>query len=241
MRRFREALRQKDFVITAELPLQPADTAASIRNAAKLLARHVDALQIIDDRDARGTMSAVVAASLVLGTNTDAIVHMTSRDRNRLALRGDLLGAAATGVTSLIIARGEKLPRSDYIRGKSVFDTDEHRLMQIAQRIGDDASLVEPPGFLMGTYVSIFDVSEDWEARRIEESIDKGSRLLLTQPCLNERLLTQYVSRVVERRITHKASLMVEVPLLTSAEEAQKLKSSEPSAWYQSHSPISRP
>ena len=230
MEKFRDALRQKDFVITAELPLQPADTAASVERAAKLFAPHVDALQLIDDREACGNMSAVVAASLLIRAGADAVLHMTCRDRNRVALRSDLLGAAATGVTSLVISRGEKLPRHDRIRGKGVFDTDEHRLMQIARRIGDDASLVGPPGFLLGTYVSIFDAPADWKAQRIEASIENGSRLLQTQPCLNERLLSQYASCIVRQRITHKASLVVEVPLLASAEEAQALKAREPSA-----------
>ena len=90
MEKFRDALRQKDFVITAELPLQPADTADSVERAADTFAPYVDALQLVDDREALGTMSGVVAAGLVLRAGADVVVHMTCRESVRAVAPADL-------------------------------------------------------------------------------------------------------------------------------------------------------
>ena len=230
MKTFRDALRQQDFVVTADLPLQPATPVSDIEYAVKTLSGLVDALHVVDDREAVGHMSSLVAASIVLQNDCDAIVHMTGRDRNRMALQADLLGAAALGITSLVITRGEKLPRKDYLRGKGVFDTHESRLMEMASRISEESGLVSPPGFVVGTYVAAFAPAKDWSANRISQSTDKGTRFLQTQPCLNAGVLRKYAEKLVELRITHRASLIVEIPLLADAEVTRAYKKNDPSA-----------
>lgn len=230
MKTFREALRSKDFVVTANLPLQPATTVAEIENIVNTATPVVDALQVIDDRDAVGHMSVLAAASIVLRNGVDAVLHMTTRDRNRVALQADLLGAAALGVTSLVITRGEKLSRKGFLRGKGVFDTQEARLMEMVGRISEESDLVSPPGFLIGTYVSAFTPASDWGADRIGKSIDTGAGFLQTQPCLNPGVLRKYAEKLVELKVMHRAALVVEIPLLHSAEMARDYKSRYPSA-----------
>jgi 5,10-methylenetetrahydrofolate reductase len=99
----------------------------------------------------------------------------------------------------------------------------------MARQIGEESGLVSPPGFLIGTRVSAFAPVETWGARRIRESLDAGARYLQTQPCLNESLLRKYVNRLVELRITHRAALLVEIPLLVSSEQARSYKERNPS------------
>lgn len=230
MKTLREALQKKDFVVTANLPLQPATTVAEIDSVIETVAPAVDAFQVIDDRDAVGHMSALAAAAIILRHGVDAVLHMTTRDRNRVALQADLLGAAALGVTSLVITRGEKLSRKGFLRGKGVFDTQEARLMEMVGRISEESNLVTPPGFLIGTYVSAFSPASDWSADRIGKSIDTGARFLQTQPCLNTGVLRKYAQKLVELKVMHRAALVVEVPLLHSAESAREYKSRYPSA-----------
>lgn len=230
LKTFREALRRNDFVVTANLPLQPTTTVTEIDNATNAVAATVDALQLIDDREAVGHMATLAAATVVMRNGVDVILHMTARDRNRVALQADLLGAAALGVTSLVITRGEKLSRKGFLRGKGVFDTQESRLMEMAGRISEESELVSPPGFLIGTYVSAFAPGAEWSADRIGQSIDTGARFLQTQPCLNAGALETYAQKLVELKVTHRAALMVEIPLLHSAEAARNYKSRYPSA-----------
>ena len=230
LKTFRDALRQKDFVVTADLPLQPITAVSEIEGAVEAVSGFVDALSVVDDREAVGHMSSLVAAGVVLRNDCDAIVHMTGRDRNRVALQADLLGAAALGVTSLVITRGAKLSRKEHLRGKGVFDTHETRLMEMATRISEESGLVLPPGFAIGTYVAAFAPADDWVATRIGQNIDAGASFLLTQPCLNKGMLKKYASKLVDLRVMHRASLMVEIPLLASAEIARNFKKNMPSA-----------
>lgn len=230
MSTFRDSIRQKDFVVTADLPLRPTTSVADIEDSVAILAPVVDALQLVDDRQAVGHMSPLAAASIVRRSGSDAVVHITCRDRNRVALQAELLGAAALGITSLVVSRGEKLSKQDFIRGKGVFDTSETRLIEMATRIGTESNLVSVPGFLVGTCVTVFDPKEDWEAVRIRETIDAGAKVLYTQPCLNVDLLARYVAKLVERKITHRASLILDIPLIGSRETAGGYKANNPGA-----------
>ncbi len=230
MKTFRDALKEKDFVVTADLPLRPTTTRADIEASLAQFTTAVDAVQLIDDRDIVGHMSALAAAAVVLQSGVDAVLHLTGRDRNRIALQAELVGAAVLGVTSLVIQRGEKLPTKGGLRGKGVFDTRETRLTEMARRVGEESGLVSVPGFLIGTYVTAFSPADNWQAKRIAETVDAGTRLIITQPCLNAPLLGRYMAKVVERRILHRASLLVEVPLLTSSDEARDYKRRNPSA-----------
>lgn len=230
MNTLRDAIRQKDFVVTADLPLSPTTTAADIESNVMQLRPVVDAVQIIDDREAVGHMSSLAAAAIAVGVGADPVFHLTARDRNRIALQAELLGAAALGVTSLVISRGEKLSKKEFLRGKGVFDTSESRFIGLARRINDETDLVSAPGFLIGTYVTVFDPAAEWEATRIRESLDTGVNVLYTQPCLNTRLLDSYMKRLVEKKILHRASVIAEVPLLDSSERARDYKKSNPIA-----------
>ena len=230
MNTLRDAIRQKDFVVTADLPLSPTTTAADIELIATQLRPTVDAVQLIDDREAVGQMSSLAAAAIAAGAGVDPVVHLTARDRNRIALQAELLGAAALGVTSLVISRGEKLSKKEFLRGKGVFDTNEARFIGLARRINEETDLVSAPGFLIGTYVTVFDPDADWEATRIGESLDMGVNVLYTQPCLNTRLLGLYMRKLVEKKILHRASVIVEVPLLDSRESARDYKKDNPIA-----------
>ena len=226
--RFCDALRQKEFVVTADLPLHPLTTVADIHTWTEAVAPLVDGIQVVDDRNATGHMSSLVAAAKVLERGVDPIVHMTGRDRNTVALRADMLGAAALDITSLLIMRGEKLAQDEGTQSDDIFDTAESRLLKMARQIGEESGLISPPGFLIGTRVSAFAPVETWGARRIEESLDAGARYLQTQPCLNESLLRKYVSKLVELRITHRAALLVEIPLLVSNDRARSYKKKNP-------------
>ncbi|MCH7830287.1 MAG: methylenetetrahydrofolate reductase [Proteobacteria bacterium] len=230
MHTFREAIGRKDLVVSADLPLRPTSTASDIAAAVAVLAPVVDAVQLDDNREAAGNMSALAAASLVMKSGLDAIVHMTCRDRNEMALQADLLGAAALGITTLLLARGEKLSGSKTLRGKGVFDIRATRLTEMAKWINDKTDLVSAPGFLIGTLIAVFDPDEDWEASRIQEKIDVGARFLQTQPCLNVELLRRYMKELVTRKVLRRASVIVEVPLLTSRELARDYKIANPSA-----------
>lgn len=169
MKTFRDAIRNSDFVVTAQLPLHAGTNVEDIRHIVAVLQPLVDAIQIPDNTSTEPHMSPLAAASFALQAGMDPVVHMNCRDRNRIALQSDLMGAAALGVTSLIVSRGEKLPAAHKQRIKGVFDIGAQRLLATAQAIGANSRLIAAPGFFLGSNVTVIDPPDDWSADGVED------------------------------------------------------------------------
>ncbi|MDX1517626.1 MAG: methylenetetrahydrofolate reductase [Woeseiaceae bacterium] len=229
MKKFRDQLRTSDFVVTASLPLTPETTARDVRDAAALLKAHVDALQVGDNHDVDGHMSPLAVAALARDAGLDSVMHLSCRDRNRIALQAEILGAAALGVTSLVLMRGDKLPGATAL-ARGVFQVDARQLIELATAIGNNAKLVSPPGFSIGSRVLAFRPDKDWHATRVAEKVDAGSNFLQTQPCLNPDICHEYIARLVEMKLTHRVSIIVEVPVLTRAKALKSMKEHVPGA-----------
>ena len=225
MKTFRDAVRDSDFVITAQLPLIPGTTAGDLRQMLKTLRPVIDAIQISDNPTTRPHMAPLVAASLALQAGVDPVVHMTCRDRNRIALQSDLMGAAALGVTSLIISRGEKMPAAHKQRIKAVFDIGAKRLLATARAVSANERLIAAPGFFLGSNVTIIDPPEDWSADALGSKAGAGSKFVQTQPCLDIAVLKKYMAALVARKTLERVSVIVQVPLVESQEMVQELRS----------------
>lgn len=180
----------------------------------------VDAIQVGDNEDAEGHMAPLAVARIALDAGIDPVVHLSGRDRNRIALQSEILGSAALGITTLILKRGEKLPAALKGRVKGVFDLGAIQFLATASRISKNAELVAQPGFLLGTFVTVIDPDPDWQAQQVFEKIEAGARLLQTRPCLDTELLNTYAASLVSLKVPHRASFIVTIPLLGSVAEA---------------------
>lgn len=224
MKTLQQAIREKDFVVTAALPLRPNTTADDIRRQLHVLRDNVDAVQLVDDRKVQGAMSTLAAAAIVTGDGVDAVVHMSCRDRNRYALHGDLLGAAALGVSTLILSRGEKIPVGDGKKSTGMFDLSADQLFEMAANIAITSGLAPQPDFLIGAPVTAFSPRAGWQATRIAEKIGHGARLLQAEACLDGERIARYMSHLVMLKLTHKASVLVDVPIVSSLESIALLR-----------------
>lgn len=224
MRKFRDAVRDSDFVVAAQLPLAPGTTAEDVRHMLETLQPVVDAVLVTDNTSTRPHMSPLAAASIALHSGQDPIVQLSCRDRNRIALQGDLMGAAALGVTSLVLTRGEKLPAAHKQRIKGVFDIGAQRLLATAQAVSANERLIAPPGFFLGANVTVIDPPDGWSADGVDSKADAGSKFLLTQPCLDVGVLSRYMAALVARKAIERISVIVQVPLLDSAEMLGELR-----------------
>ncbi len=216
MASFWEAIRNKDFVITVEPPLHTQLTRDALSNSFDALADRVDGVQLSDDEQAEPHIAPLASASIALSRGVDPVVHLSARDRNRIALHGEILGAAAIGVTSLVLKRGNKLPPSLKGRVKSVFDSRTVQLLQLAARIGETAPIVAPPGLLLGAMVTAITPPPGWQAERLGDKLDAGAGFLQSRNCLDVELLKHYAAALVALKLTHRATFIVSVPLLTS-------------------------
>ena len=101
MKTFRDAIRTQEFVLTAELSLTPDSDAASIIEQARILGPHVDAIHVTENQYGAIHLSPLAAASILINEGVDAVLQLSTCNRNRAALIGDLLGARAVGITSM--------------------------------------------------------------------------------------------------------------------------------------------
>jgi len=121
------------FVITAELaPPRGSDMSGFLRMAA-FVAPHVDAINVTDNQGANMRMTPLAAAALLVREGIEPIMQLTCRDRNRLALQSDLLGAAAMGIHNILALTGDHISCGDHSQGRAVFDLDSVLLIQTIQ------------------------------------------------------------------------------------------------------------
>lgn len=217
-------MRQEDLVISACMAINPSMSLDEIRTHANTLRPHVHAVQLGDNWHSAGHMDGVVVASILRQDELDTVVHLSGRDRNRIALQSSLLAAAATGITSLLLSRGEKLPERLRGKVKGVFDTRGSQLYDLARKVGSNAGVPGDAGFYVGTYAPVINPPEDWEGKQIREKVDAGVNFLQTRPCLNVEMLRCYMRAMVARKITHRAPLIVEIPVISSAESAETIR-----------------
>ena len=129
------------FIITAELaPPRGSDTSGFLRMAA-FVAPHVDAINVTDNQGANMRMTPLTAAALLVRSGIEPIMQLTCRDRNRLALQSDLLGAAAMGINNILALTGDHITCGDHGQGRAVFDLDSVLLIRMIQGLGTAAPI----------------------------------------------------------------------------------------------------
>ncbi|MGD9093877.1 MAG: methylenetetrahydrofolate reductase, partial [Anaerolineales bacterium] len=131
-------LRAGHFAVTGELgPPQSADGAV-IREKAALLHGCVDAVNITDNQTAIVRMSSIGAGTIVVQEGLEPVIQMTCRDRNRLAIQSDLLGAYALGMRNLLCLTGDHQNFGNHPDSKNVFDMDSLQLVKMVSDMRDD-------------------------------------------------------------------------------------------------------
>lgn len=213
---FQQALRTQDFTLTAELALDARSNRESIAAQAANLARSVDAIQVPDSIASQVHLSPLAAAAILLQAGVDPVMHLHCRDRNRVALRGDLLGAAALGVSSLLLMRGKEIPADSRPKIKQVYDWGGRKLIAAA-------AAMEDADFMIGSVATVFKPDRDWKPEQLTTKADAGVRFIQTQLCFDIDLLRHYMSRLVAEKLVRRVNVVVGLAPLPSADVAQWL------------------
>lgn len=228
MKTFRNAIGTRNFVITAECYLQPETDAEAIRYQSDLLRDHVDAVLLTDNQYGALHMSTIAAARLMLDNDVDPIVQLCCRNRNRISLLADLLGAAALGVTSLLLVRGNRIPKGVEPRPKPVLDVNATELISLATSLKTDDRLHSFPDLFIGGATTPHEAKADWVPRKLIAKADAGARFLLTYTSMDIDLLRRYMKRLVATQVTRKVTVIVSTAIFTSAGDARWLRNNRP-------------
>ena len=229
--RLKRILESGQFALTAEItPPASSDLAELLRKAAPLKGL-ADAINVTDGASARAHLESTIAASTLLQNGMETILQLTCRDRNRIALQSQLLGAAALGLTNILVLRGDDPKAGDQPDAKPVFDLDAAGLAATAVSIRDRGQL--PHGrkvggsadFFVGVADAPIDPPEGWVPNSLIKKVEAGAQFAQTQFCMDADVLRRYVSRLAACGLAGKLHLLVGVAPLASAKSARWIKS----------------
>ncbi len=228
--RLEELLRSRRFVITAEItPPVSCDADDFLRKALPLRGL-ADAVNVTDGASARAHLSAPIAAAILVREGIEPILQFTCRDRNRIALQGDLMGAAASGVRNLLCLTGDDPKAGDQPETKPVFDVDSTTLTAMARDLRDQGVL--PSGrrvaghapFFLGAADAPIDPPPGWQPDKLAAKIAAGAEFAQTQFCMDAGIVRRYAGRLAEHAATRGFSLLVGIAPLRSAKSARWMK-----------------
>jgi len=221
---FKDSLKTKEFVVTAHVNLAQAPDADSVIEQGEILRPAVDAVQLTDNPGAQVQMSGLAAAALLLQQGMDPVVHMTCRDRNQVALQSDFIGAAALGVTSVLLMRGDKIPEHMRPKLRNVFDTNPKEMMAFIQNLKDAESVTLVSDFLVGAAATLFNPDANWTPDTLAAKCDSGANFVQTQLCLDMDVVRKYMARIVASKLTHRLNFIMALSPLPSADVARWMR-----------------
>jgi len=224
MKTFRDAIRTQEFVLTAELSLTADSDAASIIEQARILGPYVDAIQVTENQYGAIHMSPLAAASILINESIDPVMQLSCCNRNRAALIGDLLGASAVGVSSLLLVRGKKMPDSYQPQPSLVTDVGVDELIATAKVIEEDPDLTNAAGFLIGAVTRAHIPKPDWAAPRLLRKVGAGAQFVQTQICFDMNVMRKFVAHLVNLKLLRRCSVIADVAVMQSAVTARWLR-----------------
>lgn len=227
-------LRAGEFVVTAELATIDSADPAAVGRAAATLRGSVDAVNCTDNSAAHTHLSPLAAARLLIEDGVEPILQLACRDRNRLALQADLLGAAALGVRNIVCMTGDDVTAGDHPEAKPIFDIDAVHLLRIARIMRDEGRylsgrpLVDPPEYLIGAVENPFAPPLDFRPMRLGTKVEAGAEFIQTQICFNLDTLRLFMARCAELGLLEHVWVLVGVFVPASAGSVRYLRDQVP-------------
>ncbi len=215
------------FAVTAEVtPPLAADAGALLAKARPLKGR-VDAVNVTDAAGARAALGSFAAAAILARDGIDPVLQVTCRDRNRIALVGDLLGAAAQGVGNVLVLHGDDPAGGDQPEAKPVHDLDTKGVIGLIRRMRDDGVLpsgraIEPaPGFFIGAADTPHDPAPDWRPTGLLAKLEAGADFVQTQFCFDLEVARRYLARLSDAGIPERLKILIGTGPIASARSAR--------------------
>lgn len=228
----KKSLESGHFAVTAELtPPRGADFDA-LTIAARTLKPAVTAVNLTDGAGARVRMSSLAASIHLKQMGVEPIMQMTCRDRNRIAIQSDLLGAAAFGVRNVLVLGGDKVGAGDEPDAKAVFDFDSTSLISALGTMSRDgktlsgSELSSAPDFFAGAADLPHDPAADWTPAALLAKQQAGARFVQMQYCFDMELIARYMQRLADHGLTETLYFIVGLGPLRSAKSAMWMRDS---------------
>ena len=225
--RLERVLRAGQFAVTAEL--NPPDSAdpEEVLERARVFDGWVDAINATDGSGANCHMSSVGICALLTRVGYAPVMQISCRDHNRIAIQGNVLGAAAMGVCNMLCLTGDGVQAGDQPQAKPVFDLDCMSLLETVRTMRDEArflsgrKITTPPHVFLGAAANPFAPPYDFRPLRLAKKIAAGAQFVQTQYCFDVPMLERYMTKVRELGLQEKCFIIVGVGPLKSAAAAR--------------------
>ncbi len=226
--KLRESLSHKNFVITAETtPKTNTDLNASLEKVLCLKGL-ADAVNITDGAGAKSHLSSIVLSGAMKSNGIDPIIQITLRDKNRIALQSDLIGASALGVSNVLVLTGDPAEVGDEKEAKFVGDFEGSTdLIALIKKINDTGNLNSgrkinnPPEFLIGAADAPFSPPIDWKPEKLIAKVESGAQFFQTQYCFDMDVCKKYFSILSDFGLLESAHFLVGIGPFSSSKQAK--------------------
>lgn len=228
-------LESGQFAVTAELGPPKGADAGVVREKARLLKGSADAVNITDCQTAIVRMSSIAAGAIAMREGIEPVIQMTCRDRNRIGIQSDLLGAWALGARNLLCLTGDHQKFGNHPQSKNVFDLDSMQLLDMVRNLrdrrefqcGDEVEGVEP-GFFIGAAENPFADPFEYRALRLAKKVAAGAQFIQTQIVYNVEKFARWMEMVRELGLDEKVYILPGVTPLKSAGMARYMQKNVP-------------
>ncbi len=238
---FEKLLGSGQFAVTAEL--SPPDSAdpEEVYSRARVFDGYVDAINATDGSGANCHMSSIAVCSLLERRGYPTVMQISCRDRNRLAVQGDVLGASALGVSNMLCLTGDSVQAGDHPGAKPVFDLDCMSLIATLRGMRDDSrylsgrTLTTAPRILIGAAANPFVPPFEYRVQRLAKKISAGASFVQTQFCFDIARLKEYMGQVRDLGLHEKCAILVGVGPLNSPRAARWIRDNVPGVHIPDH------
>ncbi len=227
---FARTLLNGEFAITAELVPPASGAPDELLALAEPLRGLVDAVNVTDGPRAMVHMSALAAASILAREGVEPILQFACRDRNRIALQADLLGASAVGVRNVLILRGDDPDTNEIPPPKPVFDVDSRDLIQIAAKmrageaLASGREIATAPRLFIGAADTPVDPEPGWRPTGLARKVEAGAGFVQTQLCWDIDVVRRYAEALEEAGLTDRMFLLIGIGPIASARSARWMR-----------------
>ncbi|PRR74006.1 methylenetetrahydrofolate reductase [Neomoorella humiferrea] len=226
-------LSQGHFVVSGEIGPPKHANPEGIKKHAALLKDYVDAMNLTDNQTAIVRLSSIAAGVHVLASGGEPIIQMTVRDRNRIALQSDLLGAYSLGMRNVLCLSGDHQSFGNHPTAKNVHDIDSIQLIKIVKDLRDEKKFAcgeelkgNEPRFFIGAAANPFADPFEFRVLRLEKKINAGADFIQTQCIFDMERFEKFMAMVRERGLHKRAYIIAGVMPLKSAKAARYMQQS---------------
>ena len=232
--RFERVLRARQFAVTTEMAPPDSADPEEVYHRARIFDGYVDAINATDGSGANCHMSSVAVCALLTRVGYAPVMQISCRDKNRIAIQGDILGGAAMGVCNILCLTGDGEQAGDHPQALPVFDLDSMSLLETARTMRDEhrflsgRKLTYAPRVLLGAAENPFALPVEWRAQRLAKKIAAGAQFIQTQYCYDVPLLKAFMRHIEDLGLLEKIFILVGVGPLRSAKAAEWMRTHVP-------------